>query len=184
MASGILVIVSVIPYILAIVRRQTKPSKASWIIWALLSAITAGGMYQANALNLQIALVALCDLVIVVLAFKHGTLGWTPVERWSLAGTALGIVLWVSTMNPLYAIIIGLAISTIGSVPTFTKTWNYPDLEDSTAWAIMTISSLLQTIAIPAWTPENALQPIVFLGLSIVMCILIFIRPRRFLVRA
>lgn len=52
--AGIVFIVGFLPYILAIVRGETKPAKASWIIWATLDTITLVGMFSKGALNGQI----------------------------------------------------------------------------------------------------------------------------------
>lgn len=52
--AGVLFVAGFVPYIRAIVRGQTKPAKASWIIWATLDTITIAGMYAKDAVNGQI----------------------------------------------------------------------------------------------------------------------------------
>lgn len=184
MIAGALVVVAVIPYIRAIVRGKTKPSKASWVVWTLLSTITAAGMFQAGTINYQIPIVALGDSAILVLAFKYGTPGWRPVERWSLVAGMASIALWVATQDPLWAIVISLSTNFVGALPTFTKLWSEPGSEDPTAWSIVTVSAILQTIAVSEWTVAAAMQPVSFLTIQGTILFLIFIRPRRFLVRA
>lgn len=182
--SGMLVISAVVLYIVAILRGFTKPSKASWTVWAILCWITAAGMYQADALNIQIAVVAVCDSIIVLLAFKYGNPGWSAVDKWSIAGAAVGIALWVGTGNPLFAVVIALTVNFVGSIPTYVKTWHYPEQESATAWILIGLSSLTQSLAIPAWTVADAAQPISFVAIQAVQLILIFVRPKRFFATA
>lgn len=52
--AGLLFIAGFIPYIRAILRKETKPAKASWIIWASLDTITIAGMYAKDTVNGQI----------------------------------------------------------------------------------------------------------------------------------
>src|SRR5581483_6426724 len=64
--AGILFIVGFVPYIRAIVRKETKPAKASWIIWASLDSITIAGMYAKDAVNGQIVGACLGAWVVVI----------------------------------------------------------------------------------------------------------------------
>lgn len=184
--AGILVVVALVPYIRAILAGYTRPSKASWIIWCFLTVVTTVGMHQAGSLNFQIAIIAIGDVVVLCLAFKYGTPGWKPVEKWSLVGGAAGVLWWAVTQNPLYGILISQVVNFAGSIPTFTKTWEDPASEDKTAWTIIAISSLLQTIAsmMGPWTLEALAQPVTFLVLQVVMVFLIYVRPRRFITAA
>lgn len=177
--AGILVFVAVGIYIAAIVRKTTVPAKATWIIWTVLSVLTAGGMYQAGALNYQMVAVVAGDIVIVALALKYGSPGWSRLDKYSLAGAASGLALWAVTNNPLYAIVISLSINFIGAVPTFVKTWDYPDQESPTTWIVVAVSSVLQTIAIPHWTIADAAQPVSYLVIQIGLLFLIFARPKQ-----
>lgn len=78
--AGLLFLAGFVPYIIAIVRGETKPAKASWVIWASLDTITLLGMYAENAVNGQIVGAMLGAWVVVVLAIKFGNLD-QPVRR-------------------------------------------------------------------------------------------------------
>jgi hypothetical protein len=43
--AGLLFVAAFVPYIRAILRKETKPSKASWIIWASMDTILLIGMF-------------------------------------------------------------------------------------------------------------------------------------------
>lgn len=176
--AGLLAVGAYFPYILAILRRQTKPTKSTWIIWTVLSSLTAAGMYQAGALNAQIAIIAFGDFFVVALAFRWGVPGWSRLDIFCLSGAAIGIIGWAVTHNPVVAVLIGLSVTVIGSVPTIVKTWHRPDQEDLTAYSLMVGSCVVQIAAIPAWTITDAAQPIVFLGVAGTILLLILTRPR------
>jgi len=178
-AASLLVIAAYFPYVIAILEGKTRPSKATWIIWTAINVMIAGGMLQSGALNAQIAAVTIGDILIVGLAFRYGTPGWKPVEKICLVLAALGAIAWVVTKDPLMAIVIGLAITVLGSVPTATKVWDDPGSENATAFGLMFLSCVVQTAAIPQWTFANALQPIVFFFTAGTIFGLITLRPRK-----
>jgi len=43
--AGLLFVVGFVPYIRAILQKETKPAKATWLIWASLDTITFVGMF-------------------------------------------------------------------------------------------------------------------------------------------
>jgi hypothetical protein len=182
-AATILAGVGFIPYILAILRGETKPERATWIIWFLLNTLVAGGMLQKHALNGQMVLYVIGDFVVILFAIKYGRGGWSPLDKWCLIGAAVGLLLWYMTNDPLYAIVIGLGIDVIGFVPTVVKTWRHPDQEDRLAWTLALATSLLQSWAIPIWTVEDAAPPITYLIIQFTALFLIIYRPRRFFAR-
>lgn len=172
--SGIFVLIGVITYIFAVIRGHTRPSKASWTIWTVLAVLTAGGMYQAHALNVQIAAVTIGNIIITVLAFKYGRSGLSTLDKLSYTGAGLGIVLWIITQNPLYVIVTSLAINGIGAVPTIQKAWYNPREESILGWTFIFLASLAQSFAIPAWTIANVLQPLVYLVIqSLILSLLL-----------
>lgn len=182
--AGVVNFVATVLYVLSIWRGQTVPSRITWLIWTLLSLLTAGGMYQSGTLNGQMYAVVTGDIIITFFAMLWGSGGWTPVDRWSLAGAVVGLALWVITKNPFYAILISLSVNYIGAVPTIAKTWRYPEQEDLRAWAIVTLATFIQFLAVTEWTFAATAQPISYLTIQVPLVLLIYIKPRRFFVAA
>ncbi len=176
--AGVLFFVGFIPYILSVIRKETKPAKASWIIWASLDTITIAGMYAKDAVNGQILGAVLGAWVVVGFALKYGTPGWTKLDKFCLCGAVFGIVLWQVFSNPVLGIMTSLGVAFLGSIPTFVSAWKDPGREDKLAWTIFWISCVCAVIAIPQWTLADAGQPITFGVIESIMMYILYIRSR------
>lgn len=177
--SGVLFVAAFIPYIRAIVRKESKPSKASWIIWAALDTITLVGMFFKDTVNGQIFGAVLGAWAVVALALKHGTPGWAKLDRFCLGGAIFGIVLWKVFNDPIFGIVTSLSVVFLGSIPTFVSAWKDKSHENKLAWIIFWISCVCAVIAIPRWTLADASQPITFFVIESIMMYILFIHHRR-----
>ena len=173
--SCLMLIVGYIPYIRAIIRKETIPAKATWIIWAILDTVILAGMYFKNALNGQIIGAVIGTSIVAIISLKYGKSGWTKLDKVCFGGAVIGILLWKTFGDPLLGIIICLIVAFIGCFPTFSSAWKHPELENKFAWTIWFISCLLAVIAIPKWTLSYSAQPIAFLVFQVVMIYIIFI---------
>lgn len=49
LAAGALALVAYIPYVVSILRGNTKPNRATWFIWAVIGAILGASYYASGA---------------------------------------------------------------------------------------------------------------------------------------
>lgn len=178
--AGVLFLLGFVPYIRAIVRGETKPAKASWVIWATLDTITLAGMFFKNAINGQIIGAVIGAWVVVILALIYGTRGWTKLDKYCLGGAVLGIALWVAFDNPVFGIVVSNIVVFLGAIPTFKSAWGDPSREDKMAWTIYWLSCVFAVLAIPAWTLADATQPVIFFVIETVMMYILYVRARAF----
>lgn len=176
--AGVLFVAAFVPYVRAILRKETHPAKASWVIWATLDSITFAGMLTEHTVNGQIVGAILGAWTVVALAVKYGKPGWTRLDKSCLGGAVLGIALWKVFSNPVLGIMTSLSVVFLGSIPTFASAWKDPSKEDRTAWTIFWISCVFAVIAIPAWTLADAAQPITFFLIESIMMYILYVRPR------
>jgi hypothetical protein len=66
-AAGLILGASFFPYVRAILRGETKPSRASWFIWALVSVITAA-TYRASGAEATFPVAVAFAIVCVAIA--------------------------------------------------------------------------------------------------------------------
>ena len=166
-----------IPYISSILRKETKPAKASWIIWASLDYITFAGMIAEHTVNGQIIGAVIGASIVIGLAMKFGVPGWTKTDKFCLVGAAIGIILWKIFDDPTLGIITSCITGFLGSIPTFMSAWEDSSREDKFAWTIFWLSCVCAVIAVPRWTIADAAQPITFFAIESVMMCILFIRP-------
>ncbi len=183
--AGIIFLVGFVPYIRAILRKKDpiKPSKVSWLIWTANDAMILSGMVAKHSLSGQIVGALLGSIVTLVLALKFGKAEWTWVDKGSLAGSILGVILWALLKEPNFCIVISVGVALVGSIPTYVSMWNSPEDEDKVGWTIFSSSSIFAIGAIPALTWEDATQPIGYALGNVVIMFLLFIRPRLLLAK-
>lgn len=175
--AGVLFIAGFVPYIRAVLAGSTKPAKASWIIWASLDSITLVGMCVQHSLNGQIIGAVAGAWIVVALALKYGTKGWTWLDKFCLAGAVLGIVLWQTFSSPTLGIITSNSVVFLGSIPTFVSAFKNHRNEDKLGWTIFWLSCICAVVAIPRFTFDDAFQPIVFCSIETIMMYLLYVKP-------
>ncbi len=175
--AGLLFLAGFVPYIRAIWHGETKPNKASWLIWTFLDAVTLAGMYAKGTENAQIVCAFVGSVVVLVLALKHGKSGWSMLDKASLIAAITGVVLWAAFSDPDIGIVASLVVVTVGSFPTFVSAWNDPGAENKAGWTLFFLSCVFGVMAITEWTLASAAQPIAFLFTNLTMVSLIYCRP-------
>lgn len=176
-AAGVLFVIAFVPYIRSILRKETKPAKASWIIWASLDYLVFAGMLAEHTVNGQILGAVIGATTVIGLAIKFGTPGWTNLDKFCLGGAVLGIALWKVFGNPTFGIVTACTVAFLGSIPTFVSAWKDPSRENKLAWTIFWVSCVCAVIAIPHWTLADAAQPIAFFAIESTMMCILLIRP-------
>ena len=175
--SGVVCFLGSFPYCLAIIRRQTKPIRASWLIFSALNSTIFVSMLLAKSLNWQIVGSLVGCYTITVLAILRGLPGWSRLDKFCLAGAALSLALMGITGSPLVGMIAGLTADSLGCIPTFVSAYADPKRENGLAWFLAFVSSVLALFGLTAWTVATAAQPLTFLVLQFAMVSLVIVRP-------
>lgn len=174
--AGFLFVGGFVPYIKAILRGETKPAKASWIIWTSLDLTLLAGMIAENTVNGQIVGAVAGAMIVIGLTMKYGTAGWTRSDIRCLIGAILGITLWLIFKNPNFGILMSCGVAFVGSFPTFISAWEDPSREDKIAWTIFWISCVCAMFAIPHLTLADVAQPVTFFLIETIMMFILYVR--------
>jgi hypothetical protein len=178
--AGIVSLVAFVPYILSILRKETRPNRASWFIWLVVSLIIALSYREAGADYAFIVPIAYSTgtTIIASLSLKYGTGGWTRFDRICLIGAGGGLAMWVMFNSPMSALLICLFMNFLGTLPTIRKAYYQPETENGLAWTLFSLGTLLNLLAIEEWTFSMAVYPVSMVFIVGVVTILVLIPNR------
>ncbi len=159
--SGILTLLAFVPYIRAILRRETVPNTVSWCIWffvglILLSSYAASG--GVAALGYAVAAV-LGQGIVCLLLFRYGTGRMSTVDWICVAGAAVSVLLWLLTSSPEPTHFFIVLIDFFGWIPTFRKVLKDPSSENLSGWLLWAAGATIAVLNVSDWSFVNALYP-------------------------
>jgi len=178
--AGILSFAAYIPLVLAIKSKKARPNRATWIIWSMVTILITISYYASGARDtIWVPLIyGICSFIIAILSLKHGEGGWTPFDRWCLAGAGLSALLWWCFNSPLIALFMNVTIDFIGALPTIRKSYHDPESEDRITWGLFFAGSIANVFAINKWTFVIALYPILQVVIIGIIAGLVFKRRK------
>lgn len=160
--SAALSIIMVLPYIRDIFRKVTQPERASWFIWTVLGFIAFFSQFTKGATD-SLWLTAgqtVAVLVIFALSIKYGVGGLTKRDVRALIVAGLGLVLWYITNEASYALLIVIAIDTVGTYLTMTKAYQDPESETMSTWLMSGTSGIFGALAVGSLNPILLAYPL------------------------
>jgi hypothetical protein len=153
--SAILSIIMIIPYARDIFRKVTRPERASWFIWTILGSIAFFSQLAKGATD-SLWLTAgqtVAVLVIFGLSIKYGVGGLTKRDVCALSAAGIGLILWQLTDEALYALLIVIAIDSIGTFLTMIKAYREPETETISTWIMSGTSGAFGCLAVGTLNP-------------------------------
>ena len=176
--AGVISLVAIVPYILAILRGETKPNRATWWIWTIVGLMLGASYYSSGANHTMWVPVSyiIGPIVTAVLSIKYGVGGWTRFDKSCLFGAGASVVLWWMFSSPLAALLINLFIDFMGALPTIRKAYHEPESEDRAAWVLASAANTANLFAVERWTFTIAIYPIYMFTACGLITAFLFIR--------
>ena len=145
-------------YFRGILAGKTKPHVFTWLVWALITSIVFAAQVQKGAGPgaWVTGVTALCTFLVAAIAFKSGYKDIRLLDWFCLAGALLGLGLWITTKDPLSAVVTVTLVDAIAFLPTFRKAYRKPFEENATAFALNSLKFIvglaaLETYALATW---------------------------------
>jgi len=142
-------------YIKSIINGNTKPNLISWFIWMLAPFI--GGFLQIKAgggiASLSIFMAGFCPLLVIIFSLFRKNAFW-KISSFDLICGALSItalVLYLITNILWVSILFAILADLLAYVPTFIKTWEYPETENSSTYLGGVINNVLSLLITKNW---------------------------------
>lgn len=175
--AGLVSILGFMPYLITIFQGKTRPNRASWWIWGVLSLILGLTYYSSGARDTiwVPAFYAIFQMIIAIVSIKHGEGGWNQFDRTCLLGAGGSLLFWWWFNSALLAIMINLTIDSLGALPTIKKCIFKPESEDLLSWALFFTANTLNLVAIEHWSVELLTYPLYLFCLSGIIFILLLL---------
>ncbi len=137
-ASGLLIAIGSVPYLIETLRGTAKPQVVSWAVWAALLAIGSAAALSSGQVPAAVygALCAAVDALVAVLALRGADLAFRRLDFLCLAGAVAGLVLLATVRAPAAAVAVSLAADLIAYIPTIVHAWREPHEETWSAYAL------------------------------------------------
>lgn len=183
-AAGILSFAAYALYIRAIWRGTTKPSRSTWWVLTLVGLLILLSYYAEGAReSIWVPLAYVVGpFLIALLSIKQGEgTSWSRIDQWCFAGAVASMLVWLglrfalpsgSFLNEhaeLVTLLINMGMDTLGLYPTLEKAWRRPKFEDTPAWTLEALSSVLNIFAAKPWIFSIYIYPIY---LAVVNCLI------------
>lgn len=161
--SALLCFFAFLPYLRDTLFRTTRPQRASWLIWSVLSSIAfAAQVYEGASASLWFAGAQVAGTVNVFAAsIFRGTGGITSRRDCAVLSVAgIGLVLWYFTDTAAYALAITIAISLLGGTVTVAKAYARPESETGVTWLLSLFGSITAMFAVGTPDPVLLAYPV------------------------
>ena len=160
--SGVIAFAASIPYIVEIIKGNTKPQRMAWVLFLVLSGISFFAQLAAGAsASLWFPLVLFLQAIIIFsLTLKFGVGGFSRFDIVSLVFAIVIMILWALTDSPESAIICSVAVNTIGKILVAVKVYRLPHTEYVPTWVWSALASILAAVSVGSFNWILLLTPL------------------------
>ena len=140
-------------YIYSAYKDKIQPNIVSWIVWSVASLLSFASSFLSGTNFLQIFSTFTAGFfpfltVIVLIIIHKGRFKLSKLDLVCFVLAILGLVLWKTLDNPIYAYIAGILADMFGFFPTIFKTLKEPKSEDYKIYLIGVANVILQLLVI------------------------------------
>ncbi|MEM8592483.1 MAG: hypothetical protein AAGF13_08140 [Pseudomonadota bacterium] len=161
--------VAYFPYVRDTIAWKTRPQRASWLIWAVLSSVSFVSQVAEGATISLVYAGVQCGgtLLVLALAWSRGIGGFLhPRDLLVICAAGIGLALWYLTEDPAWALCISCGISLLGGTVTIAKAYRNPQSETMSFWVTSFIAAGFGLGSVGVWDPILLLYPAYLLTLK------------------
>lgn len=181
-AAIIVAVVSYVPYFRDIFAGKTKPHAFTWLVWAVLNGIAFAGQVQGNggAGAWAVGFTTLATFSIFILALFKGEKDIRRFDWLCLIGSALSLIPWIITNDPLISVVLITIIDVFGFMPTIRKSIKRPHQETLSTFILSTLKYGLVVVALGEYSLVTLLFPLTIALLNGLFVVLLIVRRRQY----
>lgn len=144
-----------VAYVKDTLQGKAKPNRVTWFLWAAAPLIaTAAALSDGVRWAVLPAFMAgLMPLLVLISSFVNKNAYWKLGFFDYTCGifSALALILWYITQEPVVAIIFAILADGLAALPTIIKTWSFPETESPWIYAATIVSAFLSFVTIRSW---------------------------------
>ncbi len=169
-----------IPYFLTTLKGTNKPHIFTWVIWSLLTFIAFAAQVAGHAGPgaWVTGVTGLICVIITVVAFRQGEKHITRGDWIMFLCGLAAIPAWMVTSNPLWSVLIVVAIDASAFWPTFRKSWNNPHQENSFMYGFNIPRHIIALCSMRELSFITASYPAMLLAMNLIMYVMLKTRRR------
>lgn len=165
-------LLSTFTYIRSTLAGKTKPNRVTFFMWSVAPMIgTAAGYAEGVSVwtLVPVFLSGFAPFLNLCASFVNPNSYWklTPFDYICGALSALALLLWWLSGDPIIAIIFAILSDAAAAVPTVLKAWKYPETEHFGAYLGSTFSAMTAFISTPVYSFASLAFPIYLIGCNI-----------------
>ena len=145
-----------LPYMRSMVLGVARPLRSTWLIWTVLSAISAATNIAEGASGslLFVCVQAGFTALVFVMALRYGMGRFVQhADGRFLLLAAFGLALWWFTESAVWALAISISISAVGGIATIIKTYHAPDTEPASCWIVSSAAAFFGLLSVGSLDP-------------------------------
>lgn len=148
--STAVVLISVVPYLLDILRHKTKPNIVSWLTWTMLTGIATAAEIGAGEYVTAVFTGAstIETGLVVLLGLRYGFVKYARFDIVCQLAAVGGIILWRIFNSPEVALLATVTIDFIGALPTLRHGWQKPYEETWQTFLLGAVGACFSVLAL------------------------------------
>ena len=179
--SVVVGLIGYVPYFRDIYRGTTKPHPFSWFLWGLLDGVVfvAQIVRDGGAGAWVTGMTTIACFVIAGIALSRGEKRISALDWWCLATGLSGIILWVLTRDPFYAVVLVTITDMIAFVPTFRKAYLRPGEETVSTYVLSATKWIIGIAALQTLSATTWLYPASLVIMNNLFAFMVVVRRRQ-----
>lgn len=179
MAAGIAAMtVGLFIYTKDTLQGKTKPNRVSWLLWSIAPLIGSVAAFSdgVRMAALPVFVIGLGPLVVFVASFVNKNAYWKLEKSDYVCGliSFLALVLWQVTNEPVVAIVFAILSDALAALPTYIKSWKFPETESGIAYATTAFGAGTSFLVLQNWNFSEWAFPAWLLCMNAALALVIY----------
>ncbi len=146
-------------YVRAVIQGKARPNLVSWFFWGLTALIAFIVQIHEHVgpqalITLAIGIGPIVVFSLAIVKGKHDN-HFSAADVWCGVLTAIGIMLWLTTKQPLVALLMSIAADFVSGIPTIIKCYRRPETEHALPYCLSIVSMVITLLATHNWHVAN-----------------------------